>query len=190
MIQKNKFPFLVPLIGAALLVTNGAVIYWILVHKQPNLKNLPAGANLVPQDALMTLSLSTDPKQWQQLRGFGTPQTQAMVDRALVQLRDRFLTPNGYDYEQDIKSWAGQEVTLAFLSSPDLAAGDNTTQDPSTQQSVVMVLPIEDPLKAKQLLDAPNRPLKEAKWVDRTYKGVLIKEILEKPRQGESAENY
>jgi len=50
---------------------------------------MPVGANIIPQDALLTLSLS-DSAQWQVLREFGTPQTQAELDKNLAQLRDRF----------------------------------------------------------------------------------------------------
>jgi hypothetical protein len=39
----------------------------------------------------LTNPISTDQGQWQQLREFGTPQTQAELDKNLVQLRDRLL---------------------------------------------------------------------------------------------------
>jgi len=50
---------------------------------------MPVGLISFPR-CLINLSL-TDSAQWQQLREFGTPQTQAELDKNLAQLRDRFL---------------------------------------------------------------------------------------------------
>ncbi len=145
---------------------------------------MPIGANIIPQDALLTLSVSTDQSQWQQLRQFGTPQTQAELDKNLVQLRDRLLTSNGYNYQQDIQPWVGKEVTIAVLSTPTPTQNSPTPSVSNKQQSVVLVLPIDNSARAKQLLEEP-KPLKQGKWIASTYKGVQIRET-----QGLSSENY
>ncbi len=75
---------------------------------------LPVGSEVIPQDALMTISVSTDTGQWDKLREFGTPQSQAAIDQNLAGARDRILTANGFDYDRDIKPWIGREVTVAF----------------------------------------------------------------------------
>lgn len=75
---------------------------------------MPVGVNFIPQDALIAISVSTESAQWQQLQEFGTKQTQAELNKSLTQLRDRFLTANGYNYQQDIQPWIGKEVTIAF----------------------------------------------------------------------------
>lgn len=128
------------------------------------------GAEVIPQTALMAVSVTTDPGQWQQLRQFGTPQSQAAFDQNLAQVRDRLLTANGFDYQRDIQPWVGNEVTFAFL-------GNNapfTAPPGTTQQPVVVVLPIRDGVKAKQILEGA-RP-GAAKLSDRTYKGFQVKE--------------
>ena len=191
--RKNKPSLLLTLGTSAVLIGGGAIAYWIVLQKQPLSENLPVGANLVPQDVLMTISLSTNPSQWQQLREFGTPQTQASFDRTLATLRDRFLTRNGYNYQQNIQPWAGKEVTFAFFSQPTAPKGkltQKTSPSPSDEddrdrQSVVMLLPIADYKQAKQLLDQPNSPLKQTNWIDRTYKGIQIKETKQN-----SPDNY
>lgn len=179
--KKKKKSSLLLFLGVTLLLINGgAAAYWFLVHKQPVL-GLPPGANLIPQDASLTLSVTTDSNQWQQLRSFGTPQTQAAFAKTLAQLRDRFLSSNGYNYQRDIQPWAGKEVTFAYLPTQQI----NPTQPSSTltpqtnnptQQSVVMILPIDNPLQAKQALEPTNSPLQQGKWISRTYKGIEIKE--------------
>ena len=115
--KKTKKPSLVLTLSAAgLLIAVGSAAYWLLTQGQPLSRDLPVGANIIPQDAVFAVSLTTDPKQWQKLHEFGTKETQAELEKNLVQLRDRFLTSNGYDFEKDIQPWVGDEVTLAILA--------------------------------------------------------------------------
>lgn len=192
MSEKNKPSLLLTLGAAGLLIGGGVAAYWLLTQRSSLPGDTPVGANIIPQDALLTVSVSTEPGQWQQLREFGTPQTQAELDKNLVQLRDRFLTNNGYNYQQDIQPWVGKEVTIAFLSPQTNTPTANSTPNPplpaatDKQESVVMVLPIENPAAAKQLLELP-KPLKQGKWIDRSYKGVQIKETQGVPSQNYSA---
>ncbi|SRR5579883_1609756 len=185
MVKKKKPSLLLPVGAAVLLVGGGGAAYWVLTHRGAGSGELPVGADVIPQDALMTISVSTDPGQWQKLRAFGTPQSQAALDKNLAQLRDRLLTANGYDYEKDIQPWIGKEVTVAFLPPPTTPpnATPNTPLVPQ-QQATVMVLPIQNGLQAKQILEQP-RPQAAGKLVDRTYKGFQIKES-----QGAVPQNY
>ena len=191
MTKKNKPSLLLTLGAAGLLIGGGAATYWILNQQNGLFGDMPVGANIIPQDALLTLSLSTDSDQWQQLRKFGTPKTQAELEKNLTQLRDRFLTANGYNYQQDVQPWVGEEVTIAFLpqqtNTPTTKSIPNPAASASAQQqSVVMVLPIENPVAALQVLEKP-KPLKQGKWIDRNYKGIQIKETQGLPSQNYSA---
>lgn len=193
MIKDKKASLLIKLGASVVLISGGVAAYWILSQRQLTSRNLPAGANLVPQDALLMLSVSMKPEQWQQFQQFGTPESRTAMERTLTNLRDRFLTPNGYNYQRDIQPWAGKEITFAFLSQPAPPPGKLTQQSSSSpslkpepvQQSVVMVLPIDHPLQAKQVLEQPKTSLKQTNWIDRTYKGIEIKEVKQNP-----AENY
>jgi Protein of unknown function (DUF3352) len=188
--KKKKKPSLVlTLSSAGLLIGAGSAAYWFLTQGQPSLRDLPVGANIIPQDALFTVSLTTDPKQWQKLREFGTQETQAELDKNLVQLRDRFLTNNGYDFQKDIAPWVGEEVTIAILapqaaskSAPKPIATDGDAA--SSQQSMIIVLPVKSPEIAKNILAQP-KTLKRGKWIDRTYQGISIKQ-----NEGQSGENF
>lgn len=181
--EKNKPSLLLTLGAAGLLISGGVAAYWILSQRN-SLSGMPVGANIIPQDAVLTLSVSTDSNQWQQLRQFGTKQTQAQLDQNLAQLRDRFLTANGYNYQQDIQPWVGDEVTIAFLPLGAIAPPKSPTPSTANQQSLVMVLPIENLAAAKQILEKP-KPLKQGRWIDRKYKGVQIQET-----QGLPTQNY
>ncbi len=188
--DKNKKPSLVLTLSAAgLLIGGGSIAYWLLSQRQPYWSDLLVGANMIPGDALFAVSLTTDPQQWQQLRQFGTRETQTELDKNLVELRDRFLTNNGYDFQKDIAPWVGNDVTIAFLA-PDTASKPapkpvTTNGDAgSDQQSMVMVLPVKNPEIAKSILAQP-KTLKQGKWIDRTYQGIGIKQ-----NQGQAGENF
>ena len=154
--KNNKLLLLV--LATSLLVGGGIAAYWLLIQPQ-KLAQLPLGANIIPQEALLTVSVSTEPSKWQQLREFGTPQTQAILDNYLVEWRDRTLTDNGYNYQKDIQPWVGKEATLAVMSL-------------QAAPAMVMVLPIAKPNLAASLL---SKPLAQ-KPKSRTYKGIEIKE--------------
>ncbi|MHC0063984.1 DUF3352 domain-containing protein [Nostoc sp. UIC 10890] len=187
--KKSKKPSLVLTLSAAgLLIGAGSAAYWF-TQRQPSSRNLLVGANIIPGDALFAVSLTTDPQQWQKLREFGTKDTQIELDKNLVQLRDRFLTNNGYDFQKDIAPWVGNDIAIAILAP---AAGNKPAPKPVTtsenavseQQSMVMVLPVKNPEIAKRVLAQP-KTLKQGKWIDRIYQGFAIKQS-----EGQAGQNF
>jgi hypothetical protein len=195
--KKKKKPSLVlTLSSAGLLIGGGVAAYLLLTQGKSLTRDLPVGANIIPQDALFAVSLTTDAGQWQQLREFGTKETQAELDQNLVQLRDRFLTNNGYDFQKDISPWVGEEVTVAILApevskpAPKPVATDGIAA--SSQQSMIVVLPVKDQQKAATILAQPK--IKSGKWIERTYEGITIKETDSTSKEKFSAalleENY
>lgn len=182
MVAKMKPPLLLTIGTAAVLIAGGGAAYWYFSQPKAGPGDIPVGAEVIPQDALMTISVTTNPGQWDRLREFGTPQSQAFFDKNLAQLRDRVLTANGFDYKRDIQPWVGEEVTIAFLGTRVPFAAP---PDAPNQQPVVVVLPIRDALKAKQILEQPRTSSTAPKLVDRTYKGFQIKET-----QGAATQSY
>lgn len=168
MLEKNKSSLLLTLGTTVLLIGGGVTAYWFLSQRR-QLEDIPVGANIIPDTAVFTASISTDSDQWQQLRQFGTKQTQAELDKYLAELRERWLTANGYNYESDIQPWIGKEATVAFLP-PLNQPPANTNQ----QQPVVMVLPIANQAAAQQVWE--NQANTQGKWIDRDYKGIQIRE--------------
>jgi hypothetical protein len=187
MLNKNKLFLL--LIGAAILLIGGGVTaYWLFVQRKPVLGNAPTGSQLVPQDALLVASMTTDPAQWQQLQLYGTPETKAALDKQLSQLQDSLLTANGYNYQQDIRPWLGKTMMVAYLGSKVPIPG--TTQKPSSLfgRSLLpdlIVLPVESPTQAQQLFDK-TKSQKATQFFERTYKGIQIRETLKNNSQNYS----
>jgi len=185
---------------SALLVGGGAAALVYFLNRGGTAGNMPVGANVVPQDALMAVSFNTNEEQWRKLRTFGTPQSQAAFDRNLAQLRDRLLTANNLNYEQDIKPWVGEEVTFAVFT-PTTAASPNALPSPGVspealpspvpspntlppvptpqnQQPTLVILPIRDGLKAKEILEKPRS--QTGTTAERTYQDVTIREVKSK----------
>lgn len=190
LLHKRKSALLLTL-GSAAGFLVGGMIAWSLLQKRPTLVGMPAGAELIPQDAALMLSVTTDKGQWQQFRRFGTPESQAAFDKQLARLRDRLLIANGMNYQRDIQPWVGQEITAAFLLPPDAKAQTDqkiVPYDPSAlaagEQATVIVLPIADPAKAQQILATPKTAATQD-WVDRDYKGIKIREV-----QGQESRAY
>ncbi|MEO1179893.1 MAG: DUF3352 domain-containing protein, partial [Cyanobacteria bacterium J06636_28] len=136
---------------------------------------LPMGMELVPSNALMALTLTTDENQWTRLRQLGTPESQKSLDRLLVAWRDRIISANGYRFKSDIQPWLGDQVTLAFLPKSD---------DGGEAAELVLVMPIADLSKAQEILSEPQDGIT---WVGRDYKGIGIQSI--KTAKGETYES-
>ncbi|MBD2437254.1 DUF3352 domain-containing protein [Nostoc sp. FACHB-110] len=172
--RKQKPSLALTLSATGLLIVGGGVAYRLLNQGHLFSQNLLVGANIIPDDALFAVSLTTDTQQWQKLQQFGTKASQAELQKNLLQLRDRFLTSNGYNFEQDIKPWVDEKITFAIL-----APEPNQTTKPvatdNTQQSVVMVLPVKNQEMAQKVLAQP-KSLKTGQWIDRTYQGITIKQ--------------
>lgn len=184
--RSKKLPLLLTLGASALLIGGGVVTYW-LISRQGRLSVMPVGANVVPQDALMVVSVSTEPDQWERLRSFGTPRSQAAFDQNLAQFRDRFLTRRGLEFQRDVQPWVGKEITLAVLSPQFGVTIPSPSQPalPANPEPMVLVLPIADPVKAKAILDQ-SPATKTGQWSTRKYKGIDIRETLGSPDQSAS----
>ncbi len=104
---------------------------------------------MVPQSALATVTLTTDELTWTKLRQFGTADTQQQLDDFLKGWKQRLFAANGYQFKRDVKPWIGDRVTLALL--PAKAAG-SAGGNGLSGLDFVLVVPIEDALKAKAAL--------------------------------------
>lgn len=165
MVLKQRPPLLVTVSTAVLLVLGGAAAYLGMMQRLLTGTKLPAGMELVPDNALVTLTLATDENHWNRLRQLGTPESQKILDRFLVTWRDRILSANGYRFRTDIQPWIGKQITLAFL--PKTVEGENAAE-------IVLVVPIADPVKAQEIMAEPQDGVS---WVGRDYQGVNIQSI-------------
>jgi hypothetical protein len=177
-VLKKKPPLLLTLGAALLFVGGGALAFWFTSRRGPLSEALPQGADAIPQDALLVLSLSSDEAQWRRLRQFGSEATQEQFDQFLVEWRDRLLTDNNLNFSQDVKPWVGPEITLAVL--PDAVSPTDQplpipTPESALTSNLVVVVPINNATQAKSRL---GERLEEAPDMEENpYRGVMIQKI-------------
>lgn len=177
---KNRKSLLLIASGGAIALTVGAVFGYWLSGQQQVAAELPVGAEVLPQEAMMTLSFTTDLQQWRRLRAMGNEQSRAVLDTKLVEWRDRLLTANGYSFARDVQPWVGSEATVALFPAPIAAGAPNAPGAAPAEQRAAVVLPIANPAAAQQVLgDRP--PPTQVK--EQTYKGVVIRELVGRDRE-------
>jgi Protein of unknown function (DUF3352) len=149
--------------GAALLVGVGTLAYFLMKGQQSGTV-VPVGATVTPQNALLSLTVSTDESPWRKLGEFGTPETKARWQEHLKQLETDFLTPFNLTYEKDILPWVGPQMNYVLLSpAPEDVAqvGANAT---------VWFVPMKDPQQAQSVLSQAAGSTAQK----RTYKDVEV----------------
>jgi hypothetical protein len=186
-ITKKKQPsLLITLVTAGLLIGVGSIAYWFFTEGKPFFRYLPTGANIIPENALFTVSLTTDSQQWENFQNLLPKENQRKITTNLFQLKQRFLNNNGYEFETDVKPWVGEEVTFAVLPPAFNKSQSSTKTDKPEiyEQSMLMILPIRKPKVAQKIL-AKNQSFKLGKITQRNYQGVIIKQI-----QGRNGEKF
>lgn len=180
MLKKNNPLLLITLAVVTFLLVGSISSYALWLQRNMLLKNAPLGSQLIPQDALVMASISTNPLQWQNLQEYGTQETQAPFNKQLTEIRNNILTANGYNYEKDIQPGLAQTIAIAYFdvptSSTKLPAKQNQSLEiPFLQTPDLIVLPMENPTQAKQILDKAKSQ-KVTQVGERIYKGVPIRE--------------
>ncbi|MDY6937769.1 MAG: DUF3352 domain-containing protein [Cyanobacteriota bacterium] len=157
--------------AAALILIGGGVVYWLVSRESS--ENWQTGARYIPEEALMSVSVSTDPRQWQQLQEYGTAESQALWGESLSSFAESVATNYGYNYIEDIQPWVGEEVTIAFLPPPAELDPDAPPLIPGESPSTIAVLPIsKGNLAARMFEDSTESNT----WTEREYKGIDIRD--------------
>lgn len=190
MLKRNKLVLRVTLALIVILMGGSVIAYSLFVQHNLWLTKAPFGTKLIPQDTLITAVVSTDSGKWRQLQRYGTPNTLAAFVRQLAQLEGSLLTENGYDYEDDIKPWLGETVTIAYrgdsISDPETESEQTFPVTlPFIKLPDLMILPIDNPAHAKEIL-AKTKSQKVTQFGERTYRGVQIRETQKPNRQNYS----
>ena len=163
MVLKQRPPLLVTVSTAVLLVLGGAAAYLGINQRLGRGTQMSPGMELVPANALLAVTLTTDENQWTRLRQLGSAESQKILDRWLVKWRDRILSDHGYRFRTHVEPWVGDQVTVALLPR---TGADADAAEP------VMIIPIAAPLKAQELL-GDQQDLETA----RDYKNAKIQTI-------------
>jgi hypothetical protein len=185
---ERKSNFLIPAIGATVLVAGGVAAYMYFQGPSGDSSGALGSAKLVPSTALMATYITTDPQAWAKLDQFGTPESQKLLAKGLEDFKQDFSAGN-ISYEQDIQPWVGGVMLAVLPANPTkLAQSSQPNSSPQGQPepNILMVVGIKDKLNA---LSFANK-LKEQKGVkvqESNYKGETITETTGNSRPTYSA---
>ncbi len=171
--ERGNRDWRLPAIAAAVLlgITAGGVAYWLMERLGQGSTGMPTGAAAIPAEAVVSLTLTTDPAQWERLRTFGTPTTQGQWDQQLARWQDQWLGQYGLSFDQHLAPWVGEAITLVWLP-----VGEGATRSPGEQLpedfQALAIVPIAD----GEALQAQRAawPLTPAPAEQRDYRGVTL----------------
>ena len=175
---QNKAKFLIPAVGAALVLGGIATATYLFLKGGPSgtISDALGSAKLVPDEAIMTAYISTDPKLWSNLENFGTPEAQKLITQGLEDFKKDLTKDSDLSYEKDLKPWLGG-VMFAVLPPNPVQPAQNVPQDRS-EPNLLMVVGVKDKLAALEF----SKKLKSQKDVETKeidYKGETITETIE-----------
>jgi hypothetical protein len=121
--MKLRSFFIILIVGSLLLLSiAGGGLYWILAQSpwsilRGGITTYPKAAIFVPQNAPAMVSLGINPDRLEAWRLLATPIGDRQKSRQeLNDIKKNLLLTTGLDYQEDIQSWLGDEVTLAITS--------------------------------------------------------------------------
>ena len=167
--QKQR-SLLLTLSATALLILGGGLAY-ILFQDQDSAQSLPFGSHLLPVDTVHSLTLTTDEQQWKKLQeDFNIPQMRKVVRGSFDQLNAEVLNPQGLNYDEHIKPWVGQYITIAKLA-PEAKDGDLLDDE-----STAWILQIRNQGRAQNFLNKDL--LSDSKTVKQeTYQDIELRTL-------------
>ncbi|NEQ43032.1 MAG: DUF3352 domain-containing protein [Leptolyngbya sp. SIOISBB] len=171
----KKPPLFVTIGTTCLLLAVGTLTYAGLRWRTLQARGLPAGVKAVPQTAVAAVTLSTNPEQWQQVRQFGTVETQTAFDQQLAQWRDRWLDQYDVSFTEDIAPWVGPEVTVAWVPQSEAVSEAEPGTVVFDGQRRLLLLPIADPEAAQ--ISAETLPLSTTNGNSIEYRGVTLTQV-------------
>mgnify|MGYP006276906655 FL=1 len=179
MVLRKKPPLVVAVVALLLFLGGGAVTVWLLSGRGGVAETLPVGADVIPEDAVVALTLTSDGSQWRRLRQFGNEETRPQLDQLLTRWRNRLLVDHGLNFAADLAPWVGPEITLAILPDVNPANPEDTVAPipaPETAlgQNLLVVIPIEDANRAQTSF---GDRLALAELDENPYRGVTINQV-------------
>lgn len=139
----------------------------------------PTGTMFVPKQAPLMASLLVNPERLESLRQLTAPVgKRRQAKKELNQLKKSLLANLGLDYQEDIKDWLGEEITIAVTSLDFDRNSDN-----GNQPGYLLVTSTQQPEKARQFLQASYSKKALAGTSDlifEQYKGINL--IYQKPK--------
>ncbi|HLO50331.1 MAG TPA: DUF3352 domain-containing protein, partial [Kamptonema sp.] len=164
-VKKSKI-----LIAAAVAIAGSTAAYFYFKSLTEQFFSPEELAKVVPPEAIMATFISPNPKALNQLQRFGTPESQALIDKSLNDLQQQSLAGSGIDFERDIKPWVGG-IAIALLPPSET--------DKSEPPKLLVAIAIKNKISAWNFANK-LKVQQGATTQESEYKGVKIAEVAEK----------
>ncbi|MFN6513065.1 MAG: DUF3352 domain-containing protein [Nostoc sp. CreGUA01] len=178
---ESKSKFLIPAIGAAVVIGGSIAVYTYLKGGPSGSSSDALGsAKVVPSTAMMATYITTDSQAWAKLQQFGTPEAQKLVAKSLEDLNKGMFSDSNVSYEKDIKPWAGgvmiallppNPVKPVQLNLPPGAPTPPTNVQP--EPNLLVVVGIKDKISALNFANK-LKSQKGAQFKESDYQGQKI----------------
>ncbi len=117
--SESKPSYLLPIVGAVVVAAGGAGAYYFFSGRGgapsiPGASQVSGAAALIPQQALLTVSVSNDEATFAKLNALLPPEVQKSY-AASTENFSKLLAEGGVDLDQDVRPWAGREIVVAVL---------------------------------------------------------------------------
>jgi len=122
------------------------------------------GAELIPDEAIMTSFISTDIKNWTKLKQFYIPELEKLFSEPMLEIESELIEAE-IDYQQDIQPWIGNAI-VALIPTTESA---EVIQDLDS----LGIIGIKDPLGANNFINKV-RSQNQAILEKSKYKGLEI----------------
>ncbi|MEM9273173.1 MAG: DUF3352 domain-containing protein [Cyanobacteria bacterium P01_F01_bin.143] len=165
--SSNKFRIAkLSMMAIAIAIVGGCFIYAKGWHQLIFAKKLTpiTGAELIPDEAIMTSFISTDIDNWQKLQQVGLPSLDKLFKDQLPEI-EADLADLEINYQQDIQPWIGNSL-IALIPTED------SSQNIEELHSLA-IIGIKDPLKAINFLKKMQAQ-SDVTVESTTYKGQSI----------------
>ncbi|MDJ0632948.1 MAG: DUF3352 domain-containing protein [Xenococcaceae cyanobacterium MO_188.B29] len=128
------------------------------------------GFQLIPQEALVTLYISTNSQNWQQIKTLAPPEARSLLKQELNTFISRTAVLKELNYQQDIHPWIGN-IMLAFLPK-------NNFEFEEERENYLLIVGIKNKL---ELLNFANKLENdtERQLESNNYKNIPIVKITD-----------
>lgn len=148
--SESKPSYLLPIAGAVVVAAGGAGAYYFLnqggAPSIPGISQVSGASALVPQQALMTITVSNDEAALAKLDALLPPEVKKSYESSAEDF-SKLLADGGFDLDQDIRPWAGREIVFAILpSTPSASARPRYIPVASNGSIPLVQVPKETPI--------------------------------------------
>ncbi len=152
-VKPRSFFLTLALLAVVLVSLAGGGLYWILSSSplsllQGGVNHTPTAAAFIPKQSPVMVSLLVNPSRLEAFSQLiAAPDKRRRAHQEIADLEQSLLAKTGLNYQQEVKPWLGEEITLAVTS-----LDYDRTSENGVQPGYLLVVQTKDPELSKEFL--------------------------------------